>query len=234
MRYLIIIFFLTIFFQSVVSQNKTFTLLISEILSSSDFGENGRDYRWIINGYSVTNENSFHLITTNYPKLDTVVFTSNNYKTKADTIITRFYPDSVFVFTLGCCNEGFDMFLSSNYQFIKEWPEGSLGQKSKKNKLEIRTKGYRKKDSIYVIYGDYGPIPLTTGSTLLTSKNLLFKYPEKTDESNTINSLVFARLSSNDEIIEGSFIHKQFRFFGNEQLIVKYDASNNRIKIKIK
>lgn len=92
---------------SVIAQRSTFELSFSKVIAKDEFGQNGRNYIWVINGTEVSNQKDHFTLETNYPKFDTIIFSSNDIGYNSDTIYTRFYPDSSFIFTLGCCNEGF-------------------------------------------------------------------------------------------------------------------------------
>lgn len=221
---------------SALAQNSTFQLTYSKIISTDEFGPNERNYKWVINGREVNNEIDQFKLETNYPNMDTIVFSSNDVGHNSDTIYTRFYPDSSFIFTIGCCNEGFDMFLVSDYQEIVKGTEASsdlFWRNKEKTELTLKTHQYSKSDSLFVLYGDFGQIPLTRSSELL-SKKMNFKFPEKTEESNTIQTLVISEIDVNNEIVLESYDQKKFRFFGSEKLIVDYFTKTKDIKLKIK
>lgn len=128
------------------------------------------------------------------------------------------------------------MFLTKDYHEIEKGTEASsdlVWRNKEKTEITLKVHQYSKSDSLYILYGDFGTIPLSKSSELL-KKKMNFKYPEKTDESTTIQTIVISNIDANNEIVHESFSKKKFRFFGSEQLLIDYYTKTKVIKLKLK
>lgn len=85
-------------------------------------------YSWYINNQKISPKDTLKEIRLNYPRPDTLVFKYLlNDVLERDTIFTRFSLNQKYIFGLGCCNDGYQIYESEKYiQFkkkVKKTPE---------------------------------------------------------------------------------------------------------------
>lgn len=117
-------------------------------------------YKWEINGKQFTVTNKKIKLKTNYPLTDTIYFSSNKY---SFNIITRFKPQESYIFHLGDCDAGFEIYTNETFKRIQlskvKGNEEEIKSESDNinddfYKVKVQLKNKNNSDSLFVFFGD--------------------------------------------------------------------------------
>lgn len=138
-----------------------FTIFFDESLFSCAKKNN---YKWSVNGKTFKVSKFGIKLKTNYPLTDTIYFTSNR---DSFNIITRFKPKENYVFMIGCCAEGFEIYPKDDFEEVKNWRYKELTKAELDSiveqdsmhledfEIKVQLKNKFNSDSLFIFYGNH-------------------------------------------------------------------------------
>ncbi|MBS1634924.1 MAG: hypothetical protein JST26_03310 [Bacteroidetes bacterium] len=213
-------------------------------------------YRWQINGISFKPAPDRITIYPHYPDTDTIVFFNEGAREPIDTIYSRIPPGKNYVLTIGCCDEGFDIYDASKLMVLSGLMNrhdmdnatfDSLYMASKESgevKFVIHNKVPG--DTLLGIYMDFAGLP--EALVIKANKSYDWMKPSKGYYSSSIDYVGIARRKSaialhplekgmvcwEDPDFDANFETLRMfrlRIFNEDRVIVDWDHKTNRFKL---
>jgi hypothetical protein len=221
---IILLLFLTI---CIIGQksNQCEIILHKSILKSTHPKKN---FHWIINGQRFDNSQTSFKVKTNYPLVDTILFSSNNQQ-HFDTIYTRFTPTQHYYFKNGCCDEGFDLVSKNEFDQMQlsEFDDNKRIELIKQTTFTLTVIGLPQNDTVVCYYGDNFGININENNNI-TKNNT--KHTLTIDKNGDTNMITHFTIS--DNTIENIFVNCYFRFFGKDTVHLTYNLASKKLTFK--